>query len=62
MATMQCFVRQDGNDEFGGKNLTSMALLPATNASSAGGPHSVVGEHHGRSTCSKIWLILVYLT
>ena len=47
MATMQCFVRQDGNDEFGGKNLTSMALLPATNASSAGGPHSIVGEHHG---------------
>ena len=44
------------------KKLTSMALLLATNAPSAGGPHSVVGEHHGGSTCSKIWLILVYLT
>ena len=44
------------------KKLTSMALLPATNALSVGGPHPVVGEHRGGSTCSKIWLILVYLT
>ena len=62
MATMQCFVTQDGNDEFAGEKAHKYGSSPSNQRIECWWSSSVMGEHDGGSTCSKIWFILVYLT